>query len=422
MARLRSPIEAVKARLRPTAFYKPFLRRNVERQLRHFVDVREDAYRRAPDAFAPPGIEARSRELLHRRFSPPAEPKKDPRDVRLFLLDHPGMGGPWFESDVARTFDVAVFSITRHSLGFAEGAEDLVAYASGIDPDDRSRIPRGVTPEQRPRLQDDVFEAVARAHEERPIDLCFAYASAQEFDAETIRRIRALGIPVSMWTLDEKHSMVRLLRGGTGEPEPLMGEYDIHLTNSFDCLRWYLARGVPAFYLPQAIDPELYAPRDVRRDIPVSFVGAAYGQRFEFIRRLRRAGLPLECFGPGWPNGPVDDLIDVICRSRINLGAGYTGMSGDLTCVKERDFQVPATGSMYLTTYDPELTRLFHVGREFACYRNEMDCVELVRYYLEQPDEVAEMGRAGRERCLRDHTWRRRLEGLLRWMGVLAAA
>jgi spore maturation protein CgeB len=91
-----------------------------------------------------------------------------------------------------------------------------------------------------------------------------------------------------------------------------------------------------------------------------------------------------------------------------------------MTCVKYRDFTIPATGSLYVTTYDPELAQLFDIGREIVCYRNEFDCAELIRYYLDNPAECEDIGRAGRERCIREHRWVNRLEGLLRWMGILA--
>jgi spore maturation protein CgeB len=66
-----------------------------------------------------------------------------------------------------------------------------------------------------------------------------------------------------------------------------------------------------------------------------------------------------------------------------------------------------------------ELTYLFRIGKEIACYRNEFDCAYQIRYFLEQPEEAMAIGRAGRQRCQSDHTWTKRMTGLLRWMGIL---
>jgi len=415
----------LKAKLRPTFVYRPFLRRKANRQEQLYLQIREEAYRRLPDAFAAPGYLSRSKELLQQSWSGPRTVKSIPQEMRLFIIDQPGMVGPWFEEELARHFEVVVFSMSRHKVGFAQGMDDLISFSMGIDPDDRLRkpMPSGSMEnlmEWRDRLQGDILTAISQAHGERPIDLCFAYGSHTEFEPETFHRIRKLNIPVALWWLDEKHAFKERPFGHPNGQEPLIGSCDLHLTNSSECIRWYMAKAVAAYYFPQAIDPEIYHPRDVKRDIPVSFIGAAYGQRFGFIQRLKEAEVPVECFGPGWENGVIDDLVEIFCRSRINLGMGFTGLSRQLTCIKERDFQVPATGSLYLTTYDPELARLFDVGREILCYRDEMDCVEQIRYQLERPEEAEVIGKTGRERCLREHTWRHRMVGLLKWMGILA--
>jgi len=407
-------ISSLKAKVRRSFLYRPFLWRKSKRQLQWYLETRDRAFRQLPDAFAAPGYLTRSKELLRQSWDGPRSVKSSTKSVRLFIIDRPSMVGPWFEEALARSFDVSVFSITRHKLGFLEGVDDLVSFSSGIDPEDRLRrpIPSGSIDnlkQWRDRLQDDILAAVSQAHHKAPIDLCFVYGSQAELEPGTLRRIQELGIPLALWWLDEKHAF----------QEELIGSATVHLTNSFECLRWYMAEGAAAYYFPQAIDPEIYHPRNVERDIPVSFVGAAYGQRLDFVKRLRRAGVPIECFGPGWENGVVDDPVEIFCRSQINLGMGFTGFSRQLVCVKERDFQVPATASLYLTTYDPELTRLFEVGREILCYRDEMDCIEQIRYYLERPDEVTQIGHAGWKRCMREHTWMHRMRGLLRWMGIL---
>ena len=50
-----------------------------------------------------------------------------------------------------------------------------------------------------------------------------------------------------------------------------------------------------------------------------------------------------------------------------------------MTCIKGRDFEVNAIDNLYLTMFDPELTRHFDVGREILCYRDAIDCIELIR-------------------------------------------
>jgi len=417
-------INHLKGTFRSTPAYRPFLRHKAKRQEAMYLSLREQYYQQEPDLFSPPGYLQRSLALLKKRWDGPSCVKQFTQDVRLFVIDRPAIGGPWFESELQRNFDVVVFSITRHKLGFDRGQANLVAFSSGVDMADRSRPGYQLGNSWRPwrvQLQKDLLMAISKAHKKKAIDLCFAYGSYTDFIPETFVQIKAMGIPIVLMWLDDKHAYWERPLGFPNGQKPLIGTFDVHLTNSLECMRWYMAEGAPAFYFPQGIDPELYRPMNLERSIPVSFVGQAYGIRFDLVRNLRRVGIPIQCFGSGWENGVVNSQIEIYCRSRINLGIGATGHSRLMSCVKGRDFEVPATGSLYLTSYDPELSRVFDIGKEILCYRNEIDCAEQIRYFLKRPDEAAAIGQAGRKRCLREHTWKQRMEGLLKWMGILSS-
>ncbi|GAG53061.1 unnamed protein product, partial [marine sediment metagenome] len=224
-------------------------------------------------------------------------------------------------------------SITRHKIGYCQDVPDIISYSCGVDPDDRLKMP--FIPEDfsgwRKKLQKDILTAVEKAHSKKKIDLCFAYGTIRNFERQTLLKLRQMSIPVALWYLDEKHGFLK-------NQEPLIGAYDLHLSNSIEPMRWYIAKGQACYYFPQAIDPKIYFPKERTRDIDVSFVGAAYGWRLEFIDKLKKNGIPIECFGPGWDNGPVEDIREIFWRSKINLGIGFTGMSKKLTCIKARDF------------------------------------------------------------------------------------
>ena len=115
--------------------------------------------------------------------------------------------------------------------------------------------------------------------------------------------------------------------------------------------------------------------------------------------------------------------MEVINRTRINLGMGGIGYSESLTNVKARDFEVPGTGGgMYLTSFNTDLARHFVVGHEIACYRNREELVELVRYYLARPEEASAMAARARARCLAEHRWLHRFQKICRILGILSEA
>ena len=411
-------------RLRPVYAHSAllFLRRYQQEQ--QYIEESKKSYALMPDAFAPPGYLARSRKLLDQVWQRQSDPVRTPKEVRLFAVDRGNMPFHWFQSEYRRNFDAVIFSTFNNYLGYKRGIEDLLAF-SLVDADSRTPLfsmqDLPDFQEWRRRLQKDLLTAVTRAHAERPLDICFFHGSYTDFEPETLKRIRALGVPVCLWWLDEKHSFHRKPWSGyQGGHEPLIGSCDVHLTNSFDAIRWYMARGAAAYYFPQATDLENFPPINTKPDLGVTFVGGAFGYRGDFIRKLLKMGIPVECFGKGWPNGWVKDEIEIYRRSLINLGLGFTGFSPEMTCIKGRDFDIPSIGNLYLTTYDPELTYFYHIGKEIACYRNEFDCAYQIRYFIEQPEEALAIGRAGRERCRTDHSWTNRMTGLLRWMGILA--
>jgi spore maturation protein CgeB len=174
--------------------------------------------------------------------------------------------------------------------------------------------------------------------------------------------------------------------------------------------------------MPQGVNPKIFQPMDVEKTVDVCFIGQRYGARGRLIDALRAAGIEVVCFGAGWGTLPISDQekVAMYSRAKINLGIGGTGVSERMTCIKGRDFEVPAAGGLYLTSYNPELTCLYEIGKEILCYSNEIDCVEIVRYYLERPGEAKRIADAGRARCLRDHTWEVRFRELFEWMGILA--
>lgn len=371
-------------------------------QERVYLTTRERYYFRERGLFSAPGYEARSHELLGRSWSGPAQVKSKTRDVRLFLSTLMIETACPILPELQRNFDAAVFDYSPYLPG---------SHSAGSDSSWRDR------------LQEELLVAVRKAHAERPLDLVWLYVTHRECKPETLQAIRAMGIPVAVVSLDDKHAFEQDLSIGLPNGQkPLIGSADVFLTNSAECLRWYVAEGAAAYFFPEAADPQFFRPLPVQKDIPVSFIGGAYGPRLKFIERLKTAGIPVQCYGRGWGTRVVSqsEMVEIFNRSLVNLGYGGVGMSEQITCLKGRDFEVPMTGNLYLTTYDAELARMYEIGREIACYQSEWDCVEQIRYYLERPEEAKLMGHAARERSVKEHTWTHRMKGLLAWMGTLS--
>ena len=348
------------------------------------------------------GSFARSYRPVRARTWKNQTPKRSLAETRIFAVLTDDPGGPRLVSTLQRSSQAIIFDLGQFRTPYVD---EFVTDLSW-----------------RARLQDELVAAFDAAHGDEPIDLVLAYGSHFEFEPETLATLRARGVPVALLCLDDKHrfheeSKYRYPNG----QKPLIGSVDVHLTNSRECVGGYAAEGAQAYYMPQGIDTELFRPVDVPLDIDVSFMGQRYGYRAQFIKALEVSGIDVECYGPGWGTRVVSEKekIEIYSRSRINLGLGGVGYSDRISCVKGRDFEVPACGSFYLTTYDAELAELFSVGREIACYRNDIDCVELIRYYLDHEDVRRSIARAGHDRCVMEHTWVARLTEFTEWIGIV---
>lgn len=409
----------VKDTLRNTQFYIPLLWWRGRMQERRYAQIARHAASVMPDAFASPGWDVRSRQMLGARWSRSRPPLQSLNEARVLIIDDTQMSPWWLQNEVQRAMDAVVFSLHQHKHGYIQGVSDLVSFST-------QNLRQGWTPSLRDadlvayhsRLQEDLLACVRSAHMQRPLDLCIIYAPNGTVSSETLAGIRELGALVCSWWLDEKHAFDIHAGKQKGRGGIAQGVH-LHLTNSLEAVRWYLAWDEPAYYFPQAVDIAGVTTTPLDKDIAVSFVGAAYAWRMNFVRQLRQLGIPITCFGKGWENDHVEDALNVYSRSVINLGIGDTGLSHRLTCLKGRDFAVLGSGAFYLTTYDAELARLFDIGREVVCYRNEYDCAELIRYYLERPEEAAFIAAAARARCVAQHTWTHRFTALLRWLGIL---
>jgi hypothetical protein len=277
--------------------------------------------------------------------------------------------------------------------------------------------------ERRQRMMDEAIEAMHAAHAERPLDWVFIYASGFEIAPAFVRRIAdELGVPVVNMCLDDKNSWSGVEIDGhrTGQID-LIPWFDLSWTSASVACEWYLVEGGRPIYMPEGFSAHVYYPREVTRDLGVSFVGAGYGFRRSVVDYLRRNSVAIRTFGAGWPGTAwTADAAEVFCRSAINLGMGGIGYDEDLTNVKGRDFEVPGCGGgVYLTRFNTDLAKHFAVGDEILCYANRDEMLELIRYLMAHPDEAAAIAARACRRSIEEHRWLHRFQKVCRILGIL---
>jgi spore maturation protein CgeB len=86
------------------------------------------------------------------------------------------------------------------------------------------------------------------------------------------------------------------------------------------------------------------------------------------------------------------------------------------TAVNQRLFDVPACGGFLLTDHQESLEDLFVVGEEVITYQDRSEIPELVRFYLDNPTAREKVIARGRDRVLCQHTYRHRLQTMIKFM------
>jgi spore maturation protein CgeB len=266
-----------------------------------------------------------------------------------------------------------------------------------------------------------LLEQVTAAHKENPIDALIGTMVVQNTPPHVLRAIQQLGIPVVNIAMDDRlpdhwRTIGGVRQGAIG----LADVTDLVLHTTDEYVPRYVAEECPAIFWPFGSDPELFAP-SAEKDHDVVFVGNNYGWRRKLIAAINAAGIDVAAFGLGFPNGHIaaERVAEVFARARIVLGYGYVAYSSKVTTLKLRDLDGPMSGSLYLTTYNPDLRKLFELGREIDTYETVAECVRKIRLYLDRPEERERIAAAGRARALREHTWDARLREAFEVTGVL---
>jgi spore maturation protein CgeB len=95
---------------------------------------------------------------------------------------------------------------------------------------------------------------------------------------------------------------------------------------------------------------------------------------------------------------------------KVNFNATSVQMG---TAANQRVFDVPACGAFLLTDHQASMEALFDVGEEVITYRDLDEIDDLARFYLRNDARVA-VAAKGRSRVLREHTYRHRVDTIVR--------
>jgi spore maturation protein CgeB len=282
------------------------------------------------------------------------------------------------------------------------------------------------------RMRSDL---IAVAAESKP-DLAFFFLFTDQLDTQTIEAVRATGgCPTVNWFADDHWRFESFTRH-------MAPTFDLAVTTDPDSLAKYRLLADTRVHLSQwACNRYAYGrvTDELRHD--TTFVGQPHGDRRQTVEMLGDSGFPVECWGFGWPAGPIEhaEMVDVFASSRINLNLSNSseapGVKAQLRRllrfnppterppqIKGRNFEVPGCGGFLLTERVPHLDLYFELDREVAVFDGIADLLEKVRYWLEHDAERQQVADAGYRRVMAEHTYDHRFAAIFGELGLEVGA
>lgn len=236
------------------------------------------------------------------------------------------------------------------------------------------------------------------------------------FDAENLKKIK-------------KHC--RILVGQIAAPKPSqknIKSFDLILSSFPHYVDKFRKLGVVSEYFRIGFESSLFARvGKSKRIYSVSFIGSfsPYHRKGTMILEQVAKEIPIDVWGQGInylaPWSPLRknyhgqawglDMYKIMSQSRIVLNR-HIDVAGNFAN-NMRLYEATGMGALLLTEEKKNLPELFDLGREVVAYKNSIDLLYKIKYYLKSEKERKKIAQEGQKRTLSDHTYRKRMKELV---------
>ncbi len=192
--------------------------------------------------------------------------------------------------------------------------------------------------------------------------------------------------------------------------------FDLFYTNSLHSLKRQYPQSSKYRHLPFAASPSLHKPlRKVSKQYDVVVVGHARPERIEIVSALREY-FSVKTYGSGWDQSS-NEVHGLDHTRAINSGRIYLSFSqtyAGYNNVKVGLFEAAACRTCIVTSFNTEMAPLFTYGVDVVGYHSEEDLIRTVQYCLLHPQYQEWIAENSYRRVLKEHTWEKRWENILK--------
>jgi len=203
--------------------------------------------------------------------------------------------------------------------------------------------------------------------------------------------------------------------------KPVALNYDICAISNPACIGMYQDWGCKnVFFWP--LGPFHYQDEtgsdlveNSQRNVPLVFIGSKYGalkfrfigkylglyKKKKFMEQIERSFPDIAAYGGNWANGYLDDdlIPELYANSKIGLN-----LHNSLGPINGRLYDLAAFGICQICDNKKNLSLVFDEGKEIIGFDTQKEAIDLISYYLANPEKARSIGEAGRQRYLRDYT------------------
>ncbi len=211
--------------------------------------------------------------------------------------------------------------------------------------------------------------------------------------------------------------------------KPVAHAYDICAISNPACMDMYREWGcekvmfwpIGAYHYVDSLESSEIELEARERDIPISFVGTKFGvtrvrylhripllnkmsalyYKKAFFEKIEKEFPAMHAYGAQWERGYIDDsdVPDLYRRSQLGIN-----VHNSLGPVNARLYDLAAFEVCQVCDNKDNLHHVFEPGSEIVGFDSREECIELMHYYLDHPEEARAIGLAARRRYLHDYT------------------